>query len=90
MALLLVLTVLMLLAKHWHLVIAALVLYLVWRWGIEPWREARVLEAHDRLRHARACREIDRITFETARAMHEAAEMSGDIIESTAVEVRGE
>jgi hypothetical protein len=91
MALLLVLTVLMLLAKHWHHVVAALVLYLVWRWGVEPWREARVLEARDRLRHARARREIDRITFETARAMHEAAgEMNGEIIESTAVEVRGE
>lgn len=89
MVLLLLLMVVMLIVQHWHLVVGALVLYLVWRWGIDPWQQARVREAHDRLRHAQARREIDRITFETARAMHQAAaHASGDVIESTAVEVR--
>lgn len=89
MALLLVLMVVMLLVKFWHLVAGALVLYLVWRWGIEPWREARALEIHDRVRHTRARREIDDITLATARAMHEAAaEAEGEVIEGTAVEVR--
>ena len=89
MALLLLLMLVMLIVKYWHLVVGALVLYLVWRWGIEPWREARVREAHDRLRHVRARRKIDRITFETTRAIHEAAaRANGDVIESTAIEER--
>ncbi len=89
MVLLLFLMLVMLIVQYWHLVVGALVLYLVWRWGIEPWRQVRAREAHDRLRHARARREIDRITFETARAMHEAAaRANGDVIESTAVELR--
>jgi hypothetical protein len=88
MVLLLLLMLVMLLVQYWHLVVGALVLYLVWRWGIDPWQQTRAREAHDRLRHARARREIDRIAFETARAMHEAAaRASGDVIESTAVEV---
>lgn len=79
----------MLIVQHWHLVVGVLVLFLVWRYGVEPWRQARKWEAHDRLRHARARREIDRITFETARAMHQAAaHANGDVIEGTAVEVK--
>lgn len=89
MVLLLFLMLVILIVKYWYLVVGALVLYLVWRWGVEPWRQARAWEAHDRLRHARARREIDRIAFETARAMHQAAaHASGDVIEGTAVEVR--
>ncbi len=87
MALLLLLMLVMLIVKYWHLVVGALVLYLVCRWGIEPWREARAREAHDRLRHARARREIDDITFATARGMYDAAARgSGDVIEGTAIE----
>jgi hypothetical protein len=88
-ALLFVLMVLSLVVKFWHFVVAALVLYLAWRWGIGPWREARALEAHDRLRHARARREIDDITFATARAMYDAAgRASGNVIDTDAIEVR--
>jgi hypothetical protein len=81
-ALLFLLMALTLLVKFWYFVIAALVLYLAWRWGIGPWREARAMEARDRLRHARARREIDEITFATARAMYDAAaRANGDVIE---------
>lgn len=79
----------MLIVQYWHLVVGVLVLGVVWRYGFEPWRQARAWEAHDRLRHARARSEIDRITFETARAMHQAAAYaSGKVIDSTAIEVR--
>jgi hypothetical protein len=89
MVFLLFLMLVMLIVHYWHLVAGALVLYLLWRWGIEPWRQARAREAHDRLRHAQARREIDRIAFETARAMYQAAaNASGDVIETTAIEVR--
>jgi hypothetical protein len=92
MVFILFLMLVMLIVHYWHLVVGALVLYLVWRWGIEPWRQARAREAHDRLRHARARREIDRIAFETARAMIAAGtNASGEVIDTTAVEVqRGE
>jgi uncharacterized membrane protein len=86
--LLLALMLVMLIVQYWHLVVGVLVLYLVWRWGFEPWRQARAREAHNRLRHAQARREIDRIAYETARAMHRAAaHASGDVIEGTCREV---
>jgi hypothetical protein len=81
----------MLIVQYWHIVVGVLILFLLWRYGFEPWRQAQIREAHDRLRHARARREIDRITFETARAMHQAAaHANGEVIDATAVEVRGE
>lgn len=87
-SLLFVLMVVMLVVKFWHLVVAALVLYGVWRWGIEPWRQAQARLARERLCHARARQEIDDIAFTTARAMYEAAAVThGDVIEGTAVEV---
>jgi hypothetical protein len=87
-SLLVVLLVVMLMVKFWHLLVAALVLYCVWRWGIKPYREARAREIRERLRHARARQEIDDITFATARAMYEAAAAAqDDVIEGTAIEV---
>lgn len=86
-ALLVVLMVVMLLVKFWPLVVAALVLVAVW-WGIGAWRDARALQARERLRHARARQEIDEIAFATARAMYEAAATTpGEVIDATAIEV---
>jgi hypothetical protein len=86
-ALLVVLMVVTLLVKFWPVVVAALVLVAVW-WVIAAWREARALQARERLRHARARREIDEIAFATARGMYEAAAIAdGEVIEGTAVEV---
>ncbi|HSZ13109.1 MAG TPA: hypothetical protein VK790_03640 [Solirubrobacteraceae bacterium] len=85
-ALLLVLGVLMLVVTYWPLVVAGLVLYGVWRWGVAPWQEARARQVRERLRHAQARQEIDDIAFATVRAMYEAA-TPGDIIEGTTVEV---
>jgi hypothetical protein len=87
-SLLVVLMIVMLIVKFWHLVVAAVVLCGLWRWGIGPYREARAREVRERLRHARARQEIDDITFVTARAMYEAAAAAqGDVIEGTAIEV---
>jgi hypothetical protein len=87
-SLLFVFMVVMLVVKFWHLLVAALVLYCLWRWGIAPYREARARAVRERLRHARARQEIDDITFATARAMYEAAARANDdVIESTAIEV---
>jgi prolipoprotein diacylglyceryltransferase len=87
-SLLFVLMVVMLVVKFWHFVAAALVLYGVWRFGIEPYREAQARQARERLRHARTRQEIDDIAFVTARAMYEAAATApGEVIEGTAIEV---
>jgi hypothetical protein len=86
-ALLFVLMVLALVVKFWYLAVAALVLYALLRLVVGPWREARAKDAHERLRHARARREIDDITFAAARAMYAAAaRSSGEVIDGTAVE----
>ena len=31
----------MLIVQYWHLVVGVLVLGVVWRYGFEPWRQAR-------------------------------------------------
>jgi hypothetical protein len=88
-ALLLVLMVVNLIVKFWHLVVVALVVYAGWHWVIGPWREVCAWEARNRLSHARARREIDAIALATARAMYEAAATAdAAIIDGTAVEVR--
>ena len=88
-ALLPVVMVVMLVVTYWHVVVAGLVLYALWRWGIEPWREKRARQVRERLRHARARQEIDDIALSTARAMYEAAAADpGEVIEGTAVEVK--
>ncbi len=88
-ALLPVVMVVMLIVTYWHLVVAGLVLYALWRWGITPYREARARQVRERLRHARARQEIDDIALATARAMYEAAATApGEVIEGTAIEVR--
>lgn len=86
-SLLFVLMAMMLVVKFWHFLVAALVLYGLWRWGIAPYRQARAREVRERLRHARARQEIDDITFVTARAMYEAAAAQDDVIEGTCQEV---
>jgi uncharacterized membrane protein YdjX (TVP38/TMEM64 family) len=87
MVLLLFLMLVMLIVEYWHLVVGALVLYLVWRWGVEPWQQARAREAHDRLRHEHARKEIDAIALVTTRAMFEATQNS-DAVDGRAVERR--
>jgi len=88
-SLLVVFMVVMLVVKFWHFLVAAVVLYAGWRWGIRPWREARARQVRAHLRHLRARHEIDDITFATARAMYEAAATPhGDVIEGCAIEVK--
>lgn len=88
-SLLFVLMAVMLAVRFWPFLVAALVLYGVWCWGIGPWREAQARQARERLRHARARREIDEIAFATARTMYEAATTSSsEVIEGTAREVQ--
>ncbi len=60
-------------AKLWPFLLAALVLAFLWCFVVMPLREAEEREARDRLRHARARQEIDRIAAATAQAMVEAA-----------------
>jgi hypothetical protein len=87
-SLLIVVGVLMLVAQYWPLLVAGLVLYGVWCWGVAPYREARARQGRERLRHARARQEIDDIATATARAMYEAAAATqGDVIEGTVIEV---
>jgi len=88
-SLLLVLMVVMLVVKFWPFLVAAMVLYGLWRWGIEPSRETRDRQVRERLRHARARQEIDNIAFATARAMCQAA-TQGEVIEGTCHEVEVE
>jgi hypothetical protein len=88
-SLLFVLMVVMLVVKFWPFVAAVVVLYGVWRFGVEPYREARARQARERLRHARARQEIDDIAIATARAMYEAAPSThSDVIEGSAIEVQ--
>jgi hypothetical protein len=87
-SLLIVLGVVMLVVEYWPIVVAALVLYGVWRWGVAPYREAQARQAREHLRHARARQEIDDIALATARAMCEAAAATqGGVIEGSAIEV---
>lgn len=76
-----------LLVALWPFLVMAIVLWLLCWAIVLPVRNARLRDARDRLRHERAQREIDRIAFETRRAMYDAALQHGDVIESTAVEV---
>lgn len=88
-SLLVVFMVVMLMVKFWHLLAAAVVFYAGWHWGIRPCRQARARRVRERLRHAHARQEIDDITFATALAMYNAAATpDGDVIESTAIEVK--
>jgi hypothetical protein len=72
----------------WPLLLAACVLYLIWRWVVLPAWDKRAREVREQMRHERARREIDRIAIETSRAMYDAACSHDDVIEGTAVEVR--
>jgi len=62
-----------LLAKLWPLLAAAVVAFAAWQLMFVPARAARAREDRDRLRHARARQEIDEIATATAQAMVEAA-----------------
>jgi hypothetical protein len=81
------------LVEVWPRVVLAVILALSWFRVIRPVLEYRAQESGERLRHARARREIDRIAFETSRAMHEAAVAHGGftgragVIEGTATEL---
>jgi hypothetical protein len=69
---------------------ACWVFFALWRL---PSTEARAREVHEQLRHERARREIDRIAFETSRAMYAAVSINSDVtwgteaIEGTATEL---
>jgi hypothetical protein len=78
-----------LLVTLWPFLVVVVVLWLLCWLVVLPVRNARLRDARDRLRHERAQREIDRIAFEARREMYDAALRHGDVIEGTAVEVRG-
>jgi hypothetical protein len=66
-----------LLAKLWPFLLAALALAALWCFVVMSLRKAEEREARDQLRHARARQEIDRIAAATAQAMVEAAREHG-------------
>jgi hypothetical protein len=72
MILLLLAVLILALVKFWYVTLGALAVYLGWVM-LARWREAQAHEDRDRLRHARARREIDAIGAATAQAMVEAA-----------------
>jgi hypothetical protein len=76
-----------LLSSLWPLLLVLAMLWLLWRLIALPLMEARAHAAHDRLRHAQARREIDRIALETTHAMYAAAACGGEVIDGTATEV---
>jgi hypothetical protein len=76
MVLLLVVVLILALVKFWYITLGALSIYLAVV-CFARLREAEVREARDRLRHARARQEIDRIAAATAQAMARAAREHG-------------
>ncbi|HTA34495.1 MAG TPA: hypothetical protein VK721_13840 [Solirubrobacteraceae bacterium] len=63
-----------------------LALWLLWVLLISPRNDQRALEAHDRLRHERAQREIHAIERAAIHAMFNAAQ-TGEVIDGTGAEV---
>jgi hypothetical protein len=86
--LLLIGLLIILMVKLWPFLVAGVVVWGLWRFGIAPVREACVRERGEQLRHAQARRDINRMAAETRRAMHAAAARDGTAVEDTSVEVR--
>lgn len=89
----LIIKLLALLVEVWPFVVFAVVGIIAWYRVICPGLDDLMQGARDRRRHEQARREIDRIAFETSRAMYETAVAHGgfadldDIIEGTAAEL---
>jgi hypothetical protein len=73
MAGLFILMLFVVLAKYWYVAAGVFVLWLLWCFVIQPARQREAEQLREVQRHERACRDIERVTAATTRAMADAA-----------------